>query len=871
MGVSRLACLVFAAATSTTSVFQHDLHVRAALDLPPVSAPLPTPLPSPPTAANHRLGASVMEALRSIRGATATNFYTTLFNALQIFYCDRLNANVPHTPLDEVNAVWTPTLAAAHPSSVPPYVRLVPKSDPTAFKDTAGNCIAAPHASASIKALYDAGYCEVAPNCYWTGIPKQTILLFSSAFCHDADPRNTTSSTADRAPIYATVQTTSPAGAVSLAAATATVTAWARGLALTVAPAIVFAVIGLLALLLFLAIRCCCNSCGGRSPRADGYTTAQLVVPIATFALFGIALVTLAVFALLYSKAMVASSDTLLANVAAFVESLNQWLHAAEAPLQQLGATVDASADTIAAALATSDFIPTGLDTLVAQLDTIAQQLAGPVALPLGCNATVDAICMPCTICADMFTQATSARDQVQAVATQGRAQLTSAKQTINATLNDARTTAHSATDTGLSAFDGISPVLNSASTTISSAQATWQSQTLVRSAGVLALFALSLVVLVIGVLGIVVGLTPANYLAVILHLGYVVGFLALVFLFVVAAVTLAASMLVSDGCQLSTVLANDWAPVLGATEGAALNACFQHTSLLDALDLGDAVASANLSVPPSNLAQLLQLDPLDAFASGVVGANTTTATFAIASDAAATSLAMLNVFTNVAHNNVSNSNNCSVHDGAYAIPSIHSPWLANGDADPHVSNPASYVALRYLPWRAACAAVVPRGACAHNAPCTYDAFVVELYTNTSALVNVTTDAAAFVASIQASVAAMQATTASLEANVTALARTVDTTSASLQVALQTEMQAFQTALNCSFVANDFTTLHDALCDDLTPTLALVSLCLFLAGVAMLPINIALILLVKRLRAPEVPQTAAPFGMRSKTDLVKLT
>ncbi|RHY00439.1 hypothetical protein DYB36_001221 [Aphanomyces astaci] len=694
------------------------------------------------------LSRNVMTSLQKLRGGTPA-FYQKLYAALQVYYCDHLNSQHPHMPLDELNAVWP--VQAAHSAPVPPYIRLVHNGHPNALKDPAtGACIPSLYPSPRVAAQYANGYCEVMANCYWNGTKLRHRNLFITTIPQYDNPIDIVrNATTDRSPTYSILQATAPTDTLpSLVLAKATLMDWAKSVSICVAPAIVLGVLCLLTTLLFLCCRCCCNKCGGRSASPRGYSCMQKTVPVVVFAIFGGIIIGLTLCALLYNNVIVDSIDRLFDDVLGLVQDIVAWIHSAETPLVHVRDSVEGSVSAISSQLVSSSFIENGLHGIVAQL----QQYV----------------------------------------------------------------------------------IL------------TWQEQTVARRGAILALFAVAIAILVLGTVGIVLGLTPLRCLAIGLHVAYILGFVALVFLFVVSALFLAFSVLLGDACQLSSIVASDWSPVLGASNGVALNACFHDKSLLEALQLQDALSFADaIEIPTIDLSSMLTFDSLDQFAQAILSADPTT--FDVGVDASQL-VQVLNLYTNgnsLAANFPTLSRDCNPHDGQYSIETMGIPWEANGEgATNDGMSPASYIAARYAPYRRACAATVVT-TCARNTPCSYDQFVTELFTNTSTVLTISSDAVAFVSTMHGSMQQLQNYTRTFKVsvnNVTGLVASLDAVGHTLQTSLVADVTAFKASMNCSFVATTYGS-------DLTPAMLMVALCLVLSGICMIPVNISLILLVKRLRA----------------------
>ncbi|KAF0720799.1 hypothetical protein AaE_010274, partial [Aphanomyces astaci] len=448
------------------------------------------------------------------------------------------------------------------------------------------------------------------------------------------------------------------------------------------------------------------------------------------FAIFGGIIIGLTLCALLYNNVIVDSIDRLFDDVLGLVQDIVAWIHSAETPLVHVRDSVEGSVSAISSQLVSSSFIENGLHGIVAQLQQFAHDTAD-VVLPHGCVEGVDVICIPCEVCSEVNVQASNAANQMDATAADGISQLQSTRDTIVRTLVDTKDSIKSTVDAGVNAVNGFTPVFLDANTTIRNVQVTWQEQTVARRGAILALFAVAIAILVLGTVGIVLGLTPLRCLAIGLHVAYILGFVALVFLFVVSALFLAFSVLLGDACQLSSIVASDWSPVLGASGGVALNACFHDKSLLEALQLQDALSFADaIEIPTIDLSSMLTFDSLDQFAQAILSADPTT--FDVGVDASQL-VQVLNVYTNgnsLATNFPTLSRDCNPHDGQYSIETMGIPWEANGEgATNDGMSPASYIAARYAPYRRACAATVVT-TCARNTPCSYDQFVTELFTN---------------------------------------------------------------------------------------------------------------------------------------------
>ncbi|OQR99131.1 hypothetical protein ACHHYP_07239 [Achlya hypogyna] len=801
------------------------------------------------------VGKNVLESIQNLRGGSPA-FYESLYTALQIMYCDYLCNSDGHSANAEVDAV----LPASIGDTVPPYIRFVPKGHALALKDANNSCVLLANPPKAVAAAYEAGYCEVIANCYWTPLQHR-----------DAS---------DRTPVYSVRQAVlPPSTSMTLAQAKSTLQKWAQGVAYFVAPAVIIGVVCFLACLLFLFCRCCCNRCGGRNPKPTGYTSAERGIPIGFFVLFAGAISGLAVVSLLYYNIIADSVTNTFTLTLSTIADLEQWVGTIVKPLEHLRDSVLASADSVSEKLNNTDFIATGLTGIVSELQAFDNATFN-VTLPKGCVLGKDLICIPCDVCTTVNTQVTEAVSQMQSVAGTGIAtlqttrcnrprlqhkELTSHSSALLSTLVASKTTIKDTVNTAVASVAVLSTMTGNMSTQISTYEATWKEQSLARQAGILVLFVLAVVVVVVGLLGICLGLTPLRCLAIVLHAAYLlgayhhinvlatqlgVGFVTLLLTFILAAIFIAVSILMGDVCQLTLLLARDWSPVLGQTTGDGINACFRNESLIDALGMRSSVAFASdVSFPTLDVSAMLSFGRLDSFAATILAANTST--FDMDPNVFSTLLSALNDLTSASYlatNQPAAAATCNVADGDYSLTTSASPWFFK--ASSAIADPVPFVEARYQPYSQLCAGVVHPN-CGHDKVCNYDAFLTEIVANMSALVRVTRDASTFVDDMHTSMYHLGNSTALFQTRVTNLSNTLTDIGANLQTSLIRDVRAFEKAMNCTFVAHDYSEFYVQLCGTVTPALLMISLCLFLMGVFLIPIIVTLIILTKRLRAPQ--------------------
>ncbi|POM79424.1 Hypothetical protein PHPALM_2912 [Phytophthora palmivora] len=207
----------------------------------------------------NEVGASVRKAIKQLRGGN-DKFYQDLITAIKITMCEqKVEKN---------------------------RVRFVACTDDTAYLDDNGDPVKVTISSLTddeTVEAYGAGQCEVMPNCYWDEIVEGDVT---------------------RAKVYADEDST-----MTKKSAEDKIKEWGTGVIGFVIPGIVLGVLSLLTMVFFFICRCCCNRCGGRYPREEGYTCIQKFLPVFFFFLFAIGVVAVSAAAFLYRGTMLTAVD----------------------------------------------------------------------------------------------------------------------------------------------------------------------------------------------------------------------------------------------------------------------------------------------------------------------------------------------------------------------------------------------------------------------------------------------------------------------------------------------------------------------------------------------------------------------------------
>ncbi|EQC31604.1 hypothetical protein SDRG_10772 [Saprolegnia diclina VS20] len=756
--------------------------------------------------------------LTNLRGAGAADYYNKLYNAIQIALCEFNVASDSHDAKSaEANMVYT-----GADDKILPYFRFVSASSDYALKDSNSKCIRVANPPANVLSQYNAGMCEVKVNCYWRAI----------------DPTALT----DRVPVYSVNQAVQPpSGAMTYEAAKETLTTWVKGFGACIIPSAILLILSILTILLFILCRCCCNRCGGRNGKPGGYSCSEKALPIVFYLMFSIAIVVLAGLAYVYSTVITTSVSNIFTIALGLITQIVDWIAKLLAPLVDIAGTVESSASSIDAQLAGSAFIGDGLNGIVLRLGEFATNTAD-VTLPRGCTVGTDRFCTPCDACTTISQQVGTARDQMNSVAGSGVSELADARTNIMKLLVSASGTISSFVSGVTTTNTQLQAQINDQNKLILDIQSSWDSNGTISQAAFLALFALAIVTIALGLLGVLFGLTPLRVLVIIMHLAYIVGFIAIIVTFILSIVFIAFSLLLVDVCKLQAIAAGDWTTVFG-DQASGMNACFHaNESLIDAFNLTSSFAFAtDISFPTLDLSKMLDFSAFDSFATSINGVSTNT--FKL--DPTFTGL-----FLDALNGNSSiHVGGCHATGGAYTLTNIFTPWSANSDTQPN-ETPEHYMTTKYSPATVGACPAPPTGTCvtSSNTPCLYQDYIVQLWQNVTTLQTIALQSTQFVADMKTNMTNLQTYIGTFKTNVSTLSDTMNDISSSLQNTLIKDVNTIKSEAYCTFVATTYFALTEQLCGYMTPSFLMIALFLFLMGVFLIPINITLIIMVKRLR-----------------------
>ncbi|EEY65323.1 cleavage induced hypothetical protein [Phytophthora infestans T30-4] len=681
----------------------------------------------------NEVGASVRKAIKQLRGGT-DKFYHDLITAVKITLCEQdLKDNQIRFVSCDADEAYK-----------------YDNGDPVKLSET-------PLTDDETKKAYSQGLCEVAPNCYWAEIV-------------DGDT--------SRAKVYADAESTMDA-----AAAEAKIKEWATGVIGFVIPGIVLGVLSLLTMVFFMICRCCCNRCGGRFPREEGYTCMQKFLPLLFFLLFAIGVIVVSAAAFLYRGTMLSAVDDMFNATSGTLENGSTWIVNIRTPLQEIAATVVKSADDIKVKLDGTGFIDTGLKDITIKLDDLGDKYSTAPKFPADCvpdpsktNKEADGDpCYECKACTAIGTKASDAAQQVDKNAGPGVKQLSNVKKQLNTKLVEISGSVQSAVDTQVTTANDLIETVDKTQGDVDDYDSKFQGYRDQLGYAIMALFALALVVIVIGFIGILFGLTPLKFLANIMHIAYFLGFIVLILVFIISAVALAIGVVLGDACEVTQIFAGNWTVPLGES-AKAVDACFNNDSLLDVFNLSDKLdfARGGIDFPELDMTSMFDFSDLDA----------------------------LETSTN------------SI-DEANSVPATGKAYVCTTNAN----------------------------------PCTFSTFMKESYAVIFPVATLKYSMENYKAQLANDVSDVTATSDTFETNTKKLNSDINGIKTDLDASLIEYVGDFEEAMYCTFIANGFWVIYDSLCGDLMPSITMIALMLFLCGIFLIPVNVCLIIGVKRLKA----------------------
>jgi len=757
---------------------------------------------------SKQLSENVRQSIRQFRGGD-DKLYNNLLKSLTILLCEN---NVNNPPAEKL----------------PPNERFVNKDDPLAYKNIDEECILIENPELEVLEQYNKGLCEVKPNCYWNDF-------------------NTTDS--HRLPIYDTGASAAnriPDDSMTLQEANNVLREWLEGLIKIVIPGILLAGLSLLTMVLFLFFRCCCNKCGGRNPRPEGYTCSQKLTPLFFHLIFTSGIITCLALSHVYNNNIVNSIGNTFKITEDLLLQSKDWIVTARQPLISVRDAVFTTVDDIKTQLNGTDFIEDGLNGITSRVRQFGETTAD-VTLPNNCTSTGIKPCFPCQVCTTINEKVNNSTEDMDKVAGDGVKDLKNSRNTINNELVTVEDLIHSMVSDKINETITLEDNIENAKQSVSNINKEYDGQEKLKEIGLSVIFAFNIMVLVISIIGIIFGLSPCKFLANILHLSYFFGFFALIFGFIIASLMLAFAVIFGDSCELILIMKNDWEPYVGAEASRGINACFRNKSLIDAYNLSDSLDFTELIKFPETEFNL-NFSTFDTFNDEISKSNSSTFNM---EDSFTKSIKGFNEITGINKVENSNADSCYPNDKNYTKNNLKKPWLAN--SSPTESSGLQYITKRYdkndynQNKLRNCDAYV---ASINNNYSNYKDLVVDSYKNITTLYNIENDSETFINNMKTSMNNLNNYIDTFKSNITKLENNLENIENSLKSSLYKSVDDFKNAMFCEFISDGFDDVVEEMCGTLMPSFLMIALFLLLSSVFLIPITIINIILCKRLKAP---------------------
>ncbi|GMF26630.1 unnamed protein product [Phytophthora fragariaefolia] len=750
-------------------------------------------------------GAIFSNTIRLVRGGT-DEFYHNLIVAAKIALCEHdLSSNM---------------------------VRFVKSSAENAYKVDAASCVRLQVSDQTGKDVVDAyarGLCEVQPNCYWAPIEDGDTI---------------------RAKVY-----DDPGSPMNKDTAKTKLKSWATGVIGFVVPGIVLGVVSLFAMIFFFVCRFCCNRYGSHQSKKIGYTRAQKYRPLLHFVFFSSAVFVVSTAALLYRNSILGSVEEIFQASSSLLYNGSDWVITVRTPLENIRDKVNSSVDLVVMELNGSDFIENGVYGLIGSLRAFGHVAANRT-LPEGCSVDSDQskerydgtngnMCLPCEVCTTISTEIEAASDEIEAKANPGIQQLNTVRSQLNDKLVSVADSVRETVDSKVQVANNLIATLDVTRENVDNYHGTFQTYRNEVGIEIMRLFYFAGTVIALGAIGILFALTPLKSMVKLVHVAYTCGFIVIIIIFITSSVVLALGIILGDACEVALIFSTNWTVPLGES-ARAVDACFQNESLLDVFNLSTQLAFARggINFPTVNVDSMLDFSVLDSLSAQMQA--TKEDTFAFRDGYFNEAVEFVNSYAS------QDTTYCKLGD-KYTMGNVLNPWVDNSDSSPQA--PVVYIIQRYDPDNSDCSGNPPPDygqpfVCTnHSNPCQFSAFMGEQFSVLVNLANINNSIAVFINQLQQNLTDVVDFTHEFKTNITNLVGRIEKIKANLENSLIRYVNDFEKAMYCTFIADGFFSIYDAICLHMAPSITMIGLMLLAVGLFLIPVNISLIIGVKMLKA----------------------
>jgi hypothetical protein len=429
--------------------------------------------------------------------------------------------------------------------------RCVPEAE--ADKDWSGECIV-PSDSPCIT-----GFCESKDNCRWKkaehGKPRE---------------RYYTTQEGEDAATYATD--------------TSNMDGYIASTGKYMAFAMVLAVLNIIFWFIFVLGRCCCCclhstcfcKCCSSKPKEEGYSVCYQVRTPIFFYLFFLACIVGASFtAFLGDKDMGKSLDDLFDHSRDGLADMSTFLTDASDPMVAISGLVETSATEASSVLNDNDYVRDDMDAVVKSLQDWG---------------TIYSTELDQAGAKDMFDEAAAGlTDNVDPIVENIQTTLDTLSEALVEQKADLQTTI----DDAVLQITDLQDTVDGFKEQVDDADKQAEDLKNLRTAGILAIFAVAIFCIFFGFLGVISYWTTCkwdDFLIYLMNITWFLGSIIVTLSWILAGITIFVSVISNDACEFLDVIVKDFTPYIGSQGAVGLNACFNNTPLVIAFNMSKKV-----------------------------------------------------------------------------------------------------------------------------------------------------------------------------------------------------------------------------------------------------------------------------------------
>ncbi len=373
-----------------------------------------------------------------------------------------------------------------------------------------------------------------------------------------------------------------------------------------IVPGIILSVIVVLSWLIFCFLRCCCNRCWGRSPRVEGYTRCQVLLPTIFFIVFTVGIIVCAGISYVQNDQITHGVQGVVESINVSISNINILATNVLNPLEDIKNNVNAAVVAIDNELSDTEWIKDDFEQLQQMMLNFSQVYTNIGPFPFSDCDVTKAWCVTCpeNVCGAVAEEIEDASDSMQV-----------AKELLLSTVNGMKDNIGENKDLLLSNLDVADEMLSMVNNLTLDTQSSvndiknqFDELSTFRMAGVLSIFALAAACSVLGIFGVICGLCHRKNIFIdTLHLSWIFGVVVCILGFIVASAMITLALVWNDGCHYLTIAKQDVSPYVPQYVSKVINTCFNDESLLEALEMEE-----NLSFTCSLEEQFSQTDDLN-------------------------------------------------------------------------------------------------------------------------------------------------------------------------------------------------------------------------------------------------------------------